>query len=78
MTSLSFTYGWMIGLVVIAYVFPTQTAQYFNEMYAVGFVKYLNLRLLISSWLVYKRLQRDFRRHGLEIPPFRFVPLQNR
>lgn len=78
MTSLSFTYGWMIGLVVIAYVFPNETARYFNEMYAVTYIKWLNFRLLVSSWLVYKRLQRDFRRYDLEIPPFRFVPLQNR
>lgn len=78
MTSSSLSYGWMIGLVVIAYVFPLQTAQYFNEIYAVAYIKYLNLRLLTSSWLVYKRLQHDFRRYGLEIPPFRFVPLQHR
>ena len=78
MTSLSFTYGWMIGLVVIAYAFPNEAARYFNEMYAVTLIKWLNLRLMFSSWLVYKRLQRDFRRYGLEIPPFRFVPLQNR
>ncbi len=78
MTPISFTYGWMIGLIVIAYVFPSETARYFNEMYAVTYIKWLNLRLLLSSWLVYKKLQRDFRRYGLEIPPFRFVPLQNR
>ena len=78
MTPVSFTYGWMIGLIVIAYVFPSETARYFNEMYAVTYIKWLNLRLLLSSWLVYKRLQRDFRRYGLEIQPFRFVQLQNR
>ena len=78
MTALSFTYGWMIGLVIIAYVFPNETARYFNEMYAVAAIKYLNGRLLIQSWLVYKKLQRDFRRYGLEIPPFRFIPLQDR
>jgi hypothetical protein len=78
MTSFSFTYGWMIGLVIIAYVFPSETARYFNEMYAVAAIKFLNGRLLLQSWVIYKRLQRDFRRFGLEIPPFSFVPLQNR
>ena len=68
----------MIGLVVIAYAFPNETARYCNEISAVAYIKWLNFRLLLSSWLVYKRLQRDFRRHGLEIPPFRFVPLQSR
>lgn len=68
----------MIGLFVIAYAFPNETARHFNEIYSATLIKWLNLRLMLSSWLVYKRLQRDFRRHGLEIPPFRFVPLQSR
>jgi hypothetical protein len=68
----------MIGIVIVAYAFPSETARYFNEMYAVTYVKCLNFRLLLSSWLIYKKLEREFRRYGLEIPPFRFVPLQDR
>ena len=78
MNSTAFTYGWMAGLIVLYIAFPNECDAYFNEMYAVARIKYLNGMLLLRSWLMYRRLRKDFKKMGLDIPPFRFVPLQDR
>lgn len=78
MTPTAFTYGWMIGLVALCISFPNEASQFFNEMYAVAMIKYLNLRLHFATWLIWRRLRRDFREMGIELPPFKFVPLQDR
>jgi hypothetical protein len=68
----------MIGLVALCISFPNEASQYSNELYAVAMIKYLNLRVCFASWLIWRRLRRDFRAMGIELPPFKFVPLQDR
>jgi hypothetical protein len=78
MTASAFTYGWMIGLVALCISFPNESNRVLNEMFAVAMIKYMNLRLFIASYLIWRRLRRDFRALGIELPPFKFVPLQDR
>ena len=78
MTPSAMTYGWMIGLIALCISFPNEANQYFNELYAVAMIKYINLRLHFASWMIWRRLRRDFRAMGIELPPFKFVPIQDR
>lgn len=78
MTPTAFTYGWMIGLLALCVAFPNEANRFFNELYAVAMIKWMNLRLHFVSWLIWRQLRRDFRALGIELPPFKFVPLQDR
>ncbi len=37
-----------------------------------------NLRLRWMSWCLYRRFKRDWESIGLQVPPFRYVPIQDR
>lgn len=78
MTASAFTYGWMIGVVALCISFPNESNRVLNEMFEVAMIKYTNLRFHIASYLIWRRLRRDFRAIGIELPPFKFVPLQDR
>jgi len=78
MTPSALTYGWMIALVFLCVAFPTESTRYFNELWAVLCIKTINGILCARAFWMYLKLRRDFRRFGIQIPPFRFVPLQDR
>ena len=37
-----------------------------------------NLNLYIRSYLLYRKLKSGMDKHGLDIPPFKFTPIQKR
>lgn len=78
MTPTTFTFGWTFALVALCVAFPNETARFIDETCAVMMLKWMNLRLHFASWLIWRRLRRDFRTVGIELPPFKFVPLQDR
>ncbi|MAH29403.1 MAG: hypothetical protein CL959_01810 [Euryarchaeota archaeon] len=78
MNPTAFTYGWMAGLIILYALFPKECDAYFFGLYAIARIKYWNGMLLLRSWLAYRSLRNDFKEMGVELPPFKFTPLQDR
>lgn len=72
------TLSWMSAIVVAVAIWPQESSQFALEIHARMMIKYLNLQMLVRSWLMYQRLRKDFKRYGIELPPFQFTPLQDR
>ncbi len=72
------TLSWMSAIVVAVAIWPEESTTFALEIYARLMIKYLNLQLFVRSWLMYRRLRSDFKRMGIELPPFQYTPLQDR
>lgn len=72
------TFTCLSALIIAVALWPKEANEILAAAGAVLMIKYLNLQLLVRSWLIYRRLKADFRQFGIEIPPFKFVPLQDR
>ena len=72
------TLSWMTALVLAVAIWPQESTQFALEVHARFMIKYLNLQILIRSWLMYRRLRKDFKKMGIDLPPFQFTPLQDR
>ena len=65
-------------LVVAVAMYPRQAQAIALRIHDELLLLWLNAQFLWRSWLLYRRLRRDFARLGLPIPAFRYVPLQQR
>ena len=69
---------WMLTLTALVALFPREAMAFSLWIYLQVMLSYLNARLFVTEWLVYRRLRRDFGKYGIELPPFTFTPLQER
>lgn len=69
---------WMLTLTALVALFPNEAMDFSLWLWFEFRVAILNARLMVAEWLIYRKLRRDFAKYGIEIPPFKFVPLQQR
>ena len=67
-----------IALLIItaAALFPRQLTIAVLEAEIEARTLWINCRLFVWQWLLYRQLKRDFAAHGIAMPPFRFEPIQ--
>ena len=65
-------------LVVVVAMYPRQAKAIALRIHDEILLLCLNAQFRWRSWLLYRRLRRDFARLGLPISAFRYVPLQQR
>ena len=41
-------------------------------------IHWMNARMFVMAWFIYRRLRKDFAGMGLPTPPFKFTPLWER
>lgn len=69
---------WMLTLTALVALFPREAMEFAIWLWLEYQIAVLNCRLFVAEWLIYRRLRRDFAKYGIPMPPFKFVPLQQR
>ena len=72
------TITWTSLLVACVALWPEESQFAVNFMTAKLQLIYMNWKLRTSAWLMYRRLKKDFAELGLDIGPFKYVPLEER
>lgn len=65
-------------IIVLAIVFPGElsTALYYAWLWLI--TRILNYYLMLSAYVMYRRLRADFVKMGLSMPDFKFIPIWER
>ena len=72
------TITWCSVLVACVALWPEESMTAIAVATAKVQLAWMNLRLRWMSWLMYRRLKKDFAGLGIEIGPFKYVPLEER
>lgn len=72
------TFAWMSCLVAVVALWPEESLNTIAMVTAKAQLFYMNQKLRLMAWLMYRRLKKDFARMGIEIGPFVYVPLEER
>tara|TARA_B100000902_G_scaffold385943_1_gene427942 strand:+ start:573 stop:797 length:225 start_codon:yes stop_codon:yes gene_type:complete len=66
-------------LVFIIYLcFPDEIQAFLDSVYVNILLAKTNLALFVRSYVLYLKLKSGMKRHGLEVPPFKFTLIQKR
>jgi hypothetical protein len=68
-------------LLALAYLFPAEATEALERLMLALATEYANLRLYIFARVTYWKMRRTFNASplpGFELPPFRFVRIQDR
>ena len=69
---------WMMTLTALVAAFPGESMRFAVWCYVEFTYAWLNARLFLMEWMIYRKLRRDFGNYGIQIPPFEFKPLKRR
>lgn len=72
------SYLWMTALVALIILFPEDSQNFAEFIYLEFRVSWLNVRLFMMEWKMYRALIRISKEIGIDPPPFNFVPIQKR
>ena len=72
------TITWTTLLIACVALWPDQTLLAAQVACAKVQLIYMNWKLRTMSWFMYRRLKKDFAALGLDIGPFKYVPLEER
>lgn len=66
------------ALVAFVILHPDEAMDAWEDI-RIGFLIWqLNRVMQLRAWIMYCRLKRDFEAAGMSMPPFKYVPLQER
>ena len=69
---------WMLTLTALVALCPRECAEFSLWLWVQFRIFTLDVQLFVVEWMLYRRLKRDFAKHGIEIPPFSYTPLRER
>ena len=81
----AFIYGMELATLALCCMYPAKTLEFVDYLLynlqvnmLILSVRGCNLALYVRGWMMYRRLRREFAAMGLEIGPYKFIPLQDR
>ena len=69
---------WLVLFAVSYLFFQDEIDPILHRGYYEILLLWVNTKLFVRSYIIYRKLKQDMERTGLPVPPFRFIPIQKR
>ena len=69
---------WMTLVTGLVVLFPQESLGFSIWIVLRVWLFFANLRLRWATWVLYRKIKKDFERHGMKVPPYSYVSLQDR